>query len=207
MKCHSNLLRVLHQIFALAVRLTRGGHRHGRRNISHGEHDAVFKVGSTLARPTDVVHYTNAVHEGYAGLNSLERPFADALDKTGMTWARNPPRSGYGIPLISVGPTSNFYPDFLVWTPERVICIDTKGPHLVHETARRKLLRIRPAPGGPRLDVQFVSKGKYSDNLEQKSTSGYTCWALGDDGTIQAVSFGELDAVVTYLTDDKSHPA
>lgn len=166
-----------------------------------------FKIGSTLARPNDVVAYVNAVHAGYAGLNSLERPFADALDKTGLTWARNPPRSGFGIPLVSVGPTSNFYPDFLVWTQERVICVDTKGPHLVHETARRKLLRIRPASGGPRLDVQFVSSGKYNDNLDQKSTSGYTCWGLGDDGTIKAVNFEELDAVVTYLVDDSLHPA
>lgn len=164
-----------------------------------------FKVGNQLARPNDVVPYVNAVHEGYAGLNTLERPFADGLDKTGLTWARNPARSGYGIPLISVGPTSNFYPDFLVWTKDRVICIDTKGPHLVHETARRKLLRMRPARTGPRLDVQFVSKGKYTDDLEQKHTSGYTCWGLGDDGTIQAVHFEDLDALINYLVDDDIH--
>jgi type III restriction enzyme len=166
-----------------------------------------FKVGTVLARPDEVVPFTNAVHEGYAGLNTLEKPFADAIDKTGLTWARNPPRSGYGVPLISVGPTSNFYPDFLIWTADRVICIDTKGPHLVHETARRKLLRIRPAKEGPRLDVQFVSKGKYDDNLEQKHTGGYTCWGMGDDGTIKAVTFEDMDAVVEHLVDDGLHPA
>ncbi len=166
-----------------------------------------FKVGTVLARPDDVVPFTNAVHEAYAGLNTLERPFAEAIDQTGLSWARNPARSGYGIPLISVGPTSNFYPDFLVRTTERVICVDTKGPHLVHETARRKLLRIRPATEGPRLDVQFVSKGKYNDTLEQKSTGGYTCWGMGDDGTIQAFTFEDMEAVVNYLVDDSLHPA
>lgn len=164
-----------------------------------------YRVGAVLARPDDVVPFTNAVHEGYAGLNLLERPFADAIDKTGLTWARNPARSGYGIPLISVGPTANFYPDFLVWTQERIVCVDTKGAHLVHETARRKLLRIRPAKEGRRLDVQFVSKGKYDETLDQNHTGGFTCWGMGDDGTIQAAHFDAMDAVVNHLVDDELH--
>jgi type III restriction enzyme len=166
-----------------------------------------FKVGAVLARPDEVVPFANAVHGAYAGLNTLERPFADAIDQTGLPWARNPARSGYGIPLISVGPTSNFYPDFLVWTAERVICVDTKGPHLVHETARRKLLRIRPAADGPRLDVQFVSKGTYDDSLEQRNISGYTSWGMGDDGTIQTHGFEDMEAVVKHLIDDAVHRA
>jgi len=167
-----------------------------------------FQVGTNLARPDDVIPFQNAVHEAYAGLNpTLERPFAEALDRTGLVWARNPSRSGYGIPLISVGPTANFYPDFLIWTEERVVCVDTKGPHLVHETARRKLLRIRPAKDGPRLDVQFVTNGKYDDNLEQKHTSGFTCWGLGDDGTLQTVHYEDLDALVKYLVQDNLHVA
>ena len=166
-----------------------------------------YTVGTALARPDEVVSFANAVHEGYAGLNTPERQFADAIDKTGLTWARNPSRSGYGIPLISVGPTSYFYPDFLVWTKERVLCVDTKGHHLVHEAARRKLLRIRPAAGQPRLDVQFVSKGKYDNNLEQKHTGGFTCWGMGDDGNIQAVPFDDMDAVVSYVVDDSMHQA
>lgn len=166
-----------------------------------------FRVGPILARADEVVPFSNSVHEGYAGLNPLERPFADAIDKTGLTWARNPSRSGYGIPLISVGPTANFYPDFLIWTDERVICVDTKGAHLVHETARRKLLRIRPAKNGPRLDVQFVSNGKYDDTLEQKHTGGFTCWGLGDDGTIQSVHHNDMESVVKYLVQDNLHTA
>lgn len=165
-----------------------------------------YRIGGVLARPDDVLPYSNSLHEGYAGLNSVEKMFADAIDATGLMWSRNPARTGYGIPLISVGPTANFYPDFLVWTTDRVICIDTKGPHLVHETARRKLLRIRTSDGSHRLDVQFVSPGKFDDNLEQKHKDGYTCWGMSDDGTIHAQTFDEMSQVVEFLIDDQAHP-
>lgn len=165
-----------------------------------------FKVGPVLTRPDEEVSFKNAVHDGYSGLNAFERLFADAIDKSGLVWARNPARSGYGIPLISVGPTANFYPDFLIWTSQRVICVDTKGPHLVHDTARRKLLRIRPAGEGLRLDVQFISSGKFDENLHQKSTTGFTCWGMRDDGNIRAETFEDLDTVVKYLVDDALHP-
>ena len=166
-----------------------------------------FRVGTMLVRPDEAIAYSNAVHDCYSGLNSLERPFADELDASGVTWARNPERSGYGIPLVSVGPTSNFYPDFIVWTAERVVCIDTKGPHLVHDTARRKLFRIRPGRSSKRLDVQFVSEGRWTDSLEQKTTSGFTAWGMGDDGTINALHFDDLKKLVSFLLDDTMHPA
>ena len=56
------------------------------------------------------------MHEGYSGLNGEEARFAQALDDFGLRWARNPERTGYGISLITAGPTRNFYPDFLLWT-------------------------------------------------------------------------------------------
>jgi hypothetical protein len=37
------------------------------------------------------------------------------LDKSDVTWCRNPPRSGFGIPLLSPGQSKVFYPDFLAW--------------------------------------------------------------------------------------------
>jgi type III restriction enzyme len=161
-----------------------------------------YKVGVAMARPDEVVQYNNAVHEGYANLNGLERPFAEELDWTGLTWCRNPPRTGYGIPLVSVGPTDNFYPDFLIWTDERVVCVDTKGEHLIRETASRKLLSIKYSGVGPRLDVQFVSEGKYRNDLVKVDKDGYTYWGLGSDGTINAITFDDLDALVKRLTDD-----
>ena len=164
-----------------------------------------FKVGLELIRPDEIVTYVNAVHEGYSGLNSIERPFADALDKVGLTWARNPPRSGYGIPLVSVGPTCNFYPDFLVWTENRVLCVDTKGPHLVDSTARRKLLTVKPSGEGRRLDVQFVSEGKYDDELNRRDSDGYTRWGLSGDGKLNANHFDELRSLLAHLIDDDLH--
>lgn len=166
-----------------------------------------YIVGSVLAQPDELVKYEHAAHEGYAGLNSLERSFADAIDDSGTTWCRNPPRSGFGIDLITVGPTQNFYPDFLVWTKERVVCVDTKGTHLVHETAARKLLRIASPGVGPRLDIQFVSEGKFNVELERVDTEGFTCWSLGDDGKLRAHHFPELANVTKHLTDDAMHPA
>lgn len=161
-----------------------------------------YKVGAALARPDEVIEFANAIHAGYAGLNSLERPFADELDKTGLTWCRNPARTGYGIPLVSVGPTDNFYPDFLVWTDKRVVCVDTKGEHLIRETAARKLVSIEYFGAGRRLDVQFVSKGKHDNDLTQSDKDGYTYWGLRPDGTINAAAFDELGALVERLTDD-----
>lgn len=164
-----------------------------------------YQVGPVLARPDELITYNNAVHEGYAGLNSIERPFADELDRVDLLWARNPSRTGYGIPLITVGPTSNCYPDFLIWTEERVLCVDTKGPQLVDSTARRKLLKIKSSGEGRRLDIQFVSEGKYDDELTRRDSDGYTYWGLADDGSLAAVHFVEMDALIKHLVDDSLH--
>lgn len=164
-----------------------------------------YQVGSLLARESEVVPFANSVHEGYSGLNSLESSFAECLDGVGVSWCRNPARSGYGIPLITVGPTSTFYPDFLFWTQERVVCVDTKGPHLVQETARRKLLKIRPPKEGVRLDIQFVSAGSFNSDMELKSSTGFTSWSLGDDGRVRAVVLDSMESVVDALVDDSLH--
>jgi len=161
-----------------------------------------YIIGPQLARAEELITFKNAVHEGYAGLNTIEQLFAEELDATGLRWARNASRTGYGIPLISVGATANFYPDFLVWTNERVLCVDTKGPHLVDDAARRKLLSVAPGAGGPRLDIQFVSEGKYDDKLTRRDSDGYTYWGLADDGSLRAVHFDDMQALVRHLTDD-----
>lgn len=164
-----------------------------------------YRVGSLLARPDQVTQYRNAVHEGYSGLNGEEARFAQALDDFGLRWARNPDRTGYGIPLITAGPTRNFYPDFLLWTDLRVVCIDTKGSHLIQETAARKLLRVNYPGEGPRLDIQFVSVGRYNDHLERRDSEGYTAWSLADDGRISAQPFPALPEVIEYVANDKLH--
>lgn len=163
-----------------------------------------YQPAAILARPDEVEEFKNAVHVGYDGLNpTLELPFAKALDATGLTWCRNPARIGYGIDLVAVGDTQRFYPDFLVWTDSRVICVDTKGGHLIREAAGRKLLHIRPKAGAERsLDVQFVSKGKWSNDLEQEAPDGYTRWGLNDQGKVKSKYFDGLADLVEDLVAD-----
>lgn len=164
-----------------------------------------FVVGSELARPDEVVTFRNAAHDGYSGLNSLELEFAVALDNGGFIWSRNSPRVGYGIPLVTVGPTSYFFPDFLLWTEARVVCIDTKGPHLVDSTARRKLLTVRAGELTPRLDIQFVSEGKYDRSLSRRSGDGFSLWSLAEDGSLKVSHHDELDTLLSDITDDTLH--
>ena len=142
--------------------------------------------------------FSNALHEGYSGLNeSLELPFARAIDKTGLTWYRNPSRSGYNIPLISVGPTRNFYPDFLVWKGKDVFAIDTTGGHLLKEKTGRKLLSIEPAkPTSGRLIVRLVSEGQWNTDVEQEDTAGYTVWGRKQDNTLRAIHVDSVEAAV-----------
>jgi type III restriction enzyme len=145
-----------------------------------------YLVGPTLVRREDMEPFTNALHEGYSGLNDLERDFAHAIDKTGLTWCRNPSRSGYSIPLISLGPTRNFYPDFLVWKKKDVFAIDTTGGHLLSDKTAYKLLSIAPATqGGGRLIVRLVSPGKWNAKLEQEDSVGYTIWSRRQDGSLR----------------------
>jgi type III restriction enzyme len=162
-----------------------------------------YEVGSALVRKDELEPFGNALHEGYSGLNkSLELPFARAIDKTGLTWYRNPSRSGYNIPLISVGPTRNFYPDFLVWKGEDVFAIDTTGGHLLKEKTGRKLLSIEPATSGAgRLIVKLVSEGLWNADVEQEDSVGYTIWGRKQDNTLRAAHVDSIqDAVERALS-------
>jgi len=141
--------------------------------------------------------FANAVHGGYDGLNSLEATFAKALDKSGVPWARNIPRTGFGIPLISLGTTNFFYPDFIVWSGSNVLAIDTKGGHLLPEATARKLLRISYPDGVDRkLRVRFVSEGRWNESVEMEEKGGYTVWGVRHDGTRQATHLDDIDATV-----------
>lgn len=157
-----------------------------------------YEVGPALVRKDEMEPFSNALHEGYSGLNqSLELPFARAIDKTGLTWYRNPSRSGYNIPLISVGPTRNFYPDFLVWKRKDVFAIDTTGGHLLKEKTGRKLLSIEPAkPTSGRLVVRLVSEGQWNTDVEQEDSAGYTVWGRKQDNTLRAVHVDSVEAAV-----------
>jgi type III restriction enzyme len=157
-----------------------------------------YEVGPALVRVDNMEGFQNALHDGYSGLNeSLELPFARAIDKTGLTWCRNPSRSGYNIPLISVGPTRNFYPDFLVWKGKDVFAIDTTGGHLLKEKTGRKLLSIKPAKqSGGRLIVRLVSEGKWNQDVEQEDPAGYTVWGRKQDDSLRTTHVDSIEAAV-----------
>jgi type III restriction enzyme len=120
------------------------------------------------------------------------------------TWYRNPSRSGYNIPLISVGPTRNFYPDFLVWKDEDVFAVDTTGGHLLKDKTGRKLLSIEPAKGAAgRLIVRLVSAGKWNATVEQEDSAGFTVWGRKQDNTLRAIHVDSVkDAVDRSVTRD-----
>jgi type III restriction enzyme len=159
-----------------------------------------YVVGPGLAREEDIERFDNAIHEGYDGLNSLEREFAQHIDKTGLVWCRNPARTGYGIPLISIGTTSKFYPDFLIWNDDEVIAVDTKGEHLLLEAAGRKLLHVRAHKQVPiTLQIRFVSKGKFNEHVQQESRDGFTLWSRREDGTLRAEHHEDMATAVKAL--------
>lgn len=159
-----------------------------------------YVVGPQLARPDDLITFVNAAHAGYDGLKPDELAFATAIDKTGKTWARNPSQTGYGIPLISLGATITFYPDFLVWDGDRVHAVDTKGAHLLLEAVGRKLLNIRlPLGASKQLSVRFVSRGKFSESVEQLDHDGFTLWSRREDGTLKADHRDDMEGVAAAL--------
>ena len=167
--------------------------------ISQRDDDS-YVVSEQRVRIDDAQPFKNALHKAYDGLNPFERSFAEALDKTGCKWSRNVPRVGYGIPLITLGPTRKFYPDFLVWKHKIVFAIDTKGGHLLSEAAARKLLRI-DAPSNPsvRLKVRLVSEGRWNVAAERIDDEGYTVWSVKNDGTRRVTPVEDLPAVLNRV--------
>jgi type III restriction enzyme len=161
-----------------------------------------YEVGPLLARPEDVRPFKNALHDGYDRLNPFEVDFAEALDRVGVPWCRNPSRTGYGIPLPSLGPTSNFYPDFIAWANDDVFAIDTKGGHILAEAVARKLLWIEaPKKGETQLFVKLVSEGKWNADAEQVTDEGYSAWGMKAGGGRVVRHFPDLDSLVsTVLT-------
>jgi type III restriction enzyme len=158
-----------------------------------------YVVGPQLVRTDEMIAYEYSLHEGYDGLNQLERDFAEALDRLGSPWCRNPSRSGYGIPLITPGTTSTFYPDFLVWRGSDVIAIDTTGGHLLPEKAARKLLAVHhPSTVTCRIVIRFVSDGRWtaSPHLTREDSEGFTVWELSPNQERRAIHVEDLNLAV-----------
>lgn len=162
-----------------------------------------YEVGPVAVDPGEVAKFKNSIHAGYDGLNSLENEFAKAIDKTKLTWCRNPSRSGYSIPLPQPGKTVSFYPDFLVWKDDDVFAVDTKGSHL-HADAARKLVSIKPANGSSRrVFVRFISDGVVNATGAQPDSTGYTVWSFKPDGEPDYNHYESMtDAITACLEPD-----
>lgn len=161
-----------------------------------------YTVGPTLCQPSALIKYKHSLHEGYDRLNGDEKDFAAALDGAGIPWCRNPSQSGYGIPLITVGRTRTFYPDFLAWKEGTVYAIDTKADHTLPDGAARKLLRIEPPAGAAeRLIIRFVSKGTWTGPTELQKPDGYTVWGLKQNGDLRTTHLPSLADVIPVVLD------
>jgi type III restriction enzyme len=127
----------------------------------------------------------------------LELPFAKELDKLKLPWCRNPSRSGFGIPLLSLGQSKTFYPDFLVWKAKHVFALDTTGEHILQDKLGRKLLRIEPHPKSKiKLLVRLISKGNWDDKPQRVSAEGFTVWTLGQANALKPLHVATMDEAV-----------
>lgn len=167
-----------------------------------------YEIGSALVRRGSMEIFRNALHEGYDSLNPFELRFARALDDTGLTWARNRSQTGYRIQLVSLGQTIWFFPDFLVWAGERVICVDTKGSHLVEGDGRRKLLSILPHKDVPTtVEVKFVSEGTWKADGTPDGKDGFSVLELGSARDFKQLPFEDLESVAKSFVADLAWPS
>jgi len=135
-------------------------------------------VPSVTVDPSNITKFTSSIHEGYSSLNSLEKEFALALDKTQRVWFRNASRGLFEIPLLTHGGTKNFNPDFIVWVDKGIVAIDTKGDHLIREDSSRKLFDIEKVGTGLDLSIRLVTHGEWNTHIEKTSDKGFTVWML-----------------------------
>lgn len=127
--------------------------------------------------PKKAQAFTNGLYERYSGFNKFEQLFANALDKVGSTWHRNPSNGGFRIPLLSEGDSASFSPDFLVWKGKLVYCLDTKGAHLLSDAVARKLFDIQDN-GTTKMLTRFITEGKQTALREKPTKGGFTVWKM-----------------------------
>lgn len=149
-----------------------------------------------LYNPAKSVIFNNSIHEKYSQLNELEKKFARELDRFEFKWCRNPSRTGYSIPLITLGSTRNFYPDFLVFYQNKVIAIDTSGEHLIKDKVDRKLLNINS-----KLLARFISQGKWDEKtIEKIDENGWSLWKRREnDGGLSVIYRENLPEIIEQV--------
>ena len=146
-------------------------------SVSHSFVNPI-EVPALSIDPTKITKFNFSLHESYSDLNSLEKEFAVALDKTQRVWFRNTSKGLFEIPLLTSTGTKNFNPDFIVWVDKAIIAIDTKGDHLIKEDSGRKLFHIKKTGTGFDLFIRLVTRGTWDDRVEKTNGTGFTVWAL-----------------------------
>ena len=162
----------------------------------------IHYYGDIDQRPKNKIFYKNSLHAWYSGLNNDEIEAAEAIDSTGVTWARNGVKgTSFGIPLPH--PTEQggrrFYPDFLVWLPNNwFLAIEVKGKHLLTDALNYKLLSL---PQGIRVAMINKEKGRF-----YRKTSGELSWSYESDIFTSVVNMinetKQLQPCVKYIANN-----
>jgi len=156
-----------------------------------------FIVGSIYSDESRMIPFDNSLHSAYSGLNKLELPFAEAIDATGVEWIRNASKSGFGIPLLTIGSSKTFYPDFVIWKGDDVFALDTTGEHLLIEKTGVKLLNIMPSDKSKqKLHIRLIAVGKWNEDVKQVSKDGFSVWSLKNDGSLRSIHCRDMDEAI-----------
>lgn len=147
-----------------------------------------------------VKKYTHSVHEEYNGMNEFEVQVAEAFDKSGKKWLRNPSSvKGYSIPIPMYGADSaNFRPDFIIWGKNKIWAVDPKGKHLLDTAVTTKLMDFSEAD----INIAFILEGAYKQSgatFVKDGKLGYYTLVYKKLGGVKAKLFKNLDDLVGEL--------
>lgn len=212
-----NLVEIEHPKFDAQVELNSPAANHVRETalkvveafVSHSrifenDVDPAYVVGPVAIDPSNAEDFSRSLHSRYSGLNDLEMRFAKALDKTQRVWASNPRNTGYFLPMLDLGTSATYWPDFLVWVDGKVVVIDTKGDHLLQEATASKLFEIDTLEGVPsRVVLRLVSEGQTQITsqgaLTRISPRGFTVWRWRNGKPSGVHCVDEKEALRTVL--------
>jgi type III restriction enzyme len=159
--------------------------------------------------PDKCVEYKNAIHSKYSDLNNIEKKTAAVLDNLVEIddWCRNPAHYGYGIELIDeMGLTQNFFPDFLFWVGEIVVCLEVTAQFLEEDKLKRKLVRI--AEAGEEMIEEMPKKVKLIILIQYGGTKEgsevyYKVWyRRRKDGERESIKVENISEALTVILRD-----
>lgn len=165
-------------------------------------HDSSEFVKPIHVNINEMIKFNNGVHEGYSGFNDLEKRFAVQLDQFEFPWFRNKDVGFFSIPLLGINDTDNFNPDFVVWTDQDIIVIDTKGDHILAKDKDKKLFSLKNIGSGPNVKIRLVSEGKWRNENEKISKNGFTVWLM-KSGRVEPFSSDTLEESISLCLDSE----